>query len=67
MRGVRQLSSPTGPLSQQLDDPPAMRIGERRERQVEARCAQASRSNLNPVAFSISCAETSRTVCEKVQ
>ena len=65
--GLRELSGPMGPLAQQVDDPPAVRIGERGECQVEAWCAQLTGPNLKPVAFSISSFETSRTVCEKVQ
>lgn len=56
-----------GPLAQEVDDPPAVRIGERGERPIEGRCAQSTRSNLRPVTFSISCLETSLTSCEKVQ
>jgi len=66
-RGLRQLSGPMGPLPQEVDDPPAMRIGERGERPVDAWRAQLSRANLKPVACSISCLETSRTGCENVQ
>lgn len=67
MHCLRKLAGAMGPLAEQVDHAPAMRVGERRERTVEAGCAQPSRSNLNPLAFSISCLETSRTGCEKVQ
>jgi hypothetical protein len=56
-----------GPLPQEIDDPPAVRIGKRGERPVEAGRAQRARLNLKPVAFSISSRDTSRTGCEKVQ
>ena len=56
-----------GPLPQEVDDPPAMRIGERSERPVEAGRAQRARLNLKPVTFSISSRGTSRTGCENVQ
>lgn len=55
------------PLAQEVDDPPAMRVGERRERQVEAWSAQPGCLNLKPVAFSMSSRETFRTDWEKVQ
>jgi hypothetical protein len=56
-----------GPLAQQVDDPPAMRVGERCERPIESLRAQRAGLNLKPVAFSMSSRETSRTVCAKVQ
>jgi hypothetical protein len=56
-----------GTLAQEIDHPPAMRIGECRERPVETRCRHRSGSNLKPVALSISSLETVRTGCEKVQ
>ena len=56
-----------GAFAQEIDDSPAVWIGERRERPIEARCRHRSGSNLRPVALSISALETSRTDCEKVQ
>ena len=56
-----------GPFAQEVDDPPAMRVGQRRERLVEVWRAQPTRPDLKPVAFSISSLETSRSACEKVQ
>jgi hypothetical protein len=55
------------PLAEEVDDPPAVRIGECRERPIEARQGHRSGSNLRPLALSISVLETSRTGCEKVQ
>jgi hypothetical protein len=56
-----------GPLSQQIDDAPAVRIGERGERTVEALSTHSSGLNLRPLAFSISSLDTCLTGCEKVQ
>src|SRR5579863_4823001 len=66
-RRLRELPRPMGPFAQEVDDSPAMRICQRRQRLVEGWRAQRSRSNLNPVAFSISWLVTSRTGCANVQ
>src|SRR5579872_5123820 len=66
-RRLRELSCPMGPLAEEVDDAPAMRISQRCERTIEGRRAQSCRSNLKRVAFSIACLETSRSGCAKVQ
>jgi hypothetical protein len=55
------------PLAQQVYDPPAMWVRQRRESPVESWGAQLGRSNLKPLACSISRADMSRTGCAKVQ
>lgn len=54
-------------LTQQIDDAAAVRIGERRERAVEALSDHLNGLNLNPEAFSISSVETRFKACENVQ
>lgn len=55
------------PLAQQVDDPPTMWVRQRRKCPIEAWGAQLGRSNLKPLACSISRADMSRTGCAKVQ
>src|SRR5215472_15666197 len=64
---LREIPSAVGPLAEEVNNAPAMRVGERRERAVEALSTHRSRSNLKPLDCSISSLETSRTGCEKVQ
>lgn len=64
---LRELPGPMRSLPQEIDDPPAMRIGKGGERPVEAWRAQRACLNFRPVAFSISSRDTSRMGCEKVQ
>ena len=66
---VGKLAGPARRLAQQLDDLPAMRIGERGERAVDPRGAGAQEniSILRPVAFSDSSTEKGRTFWAKVQ
>ncbi len=66
-RRLREISSTIGPLAKQLDNAPAVRVGERRESAVEALRTHRSGSNLKPLACSISSLETARSGCEKVQ
>jgi hypothetical protein len=67
---VGKLAGPARRLAQQLDDLPAMRIGERGERAVDPGSgggAQENISILRPVAFSDSSTEKGRTFWAKVQ
>ena len=66
-RHLREIASPVGPLAEELDNAPAVRVGERRKRAVEAVRTHRSCPNLKPLAFSISSLETFRTGWENVQ
>jgi len=66
--GLRQLARPPWPFPQNLDDVAAMGIGECRQGPVEIDGrSQFQPSIFNPLAFSASSRETTRTVCPKLQ
>src|SRR5882724_7485816 len=67
-RCIREFTSPTRPLAQQLDDLTACRVGKRGERAIDdKRVRQTQPSIFSPLAFSASSRETCCTFWPKLQ
>lgn len=65
-RRFGEFAGASRPITQQVHHPPAVRVGQCRERAIEI-VGHVNVLYLNPVAFSISSLETVLTGCEKVQ